>query len=371
MNTTNKHIAFEPVPSKLVKGSPIFMVGNAPTIENIREGVPFSGDGGKEHVFHKMLGMAGIDFEKCSAGNVFLNKAQRDRVDLFFAKKLEAKKIKAEQGWEPKFGPLGNWGVCRPEKEADVERLWAEIDEVQPRLLVAFGTEALWALTGESNIAMYRGTVMESREIGGRVYKVLPANHPDAVVRGWNMRATFVSDLLKAKRESKSADFLRKVREIWIRPGLEDIKRFFEIHVEPIRGTPTPLSYDIETADGMITCIGFSPNDTVSLCIPFWDREHANYWATQKEEVKAWGYVKEVLEDPDFVKLAHNTSYDATWLLKRLGIVVGGRWEDTMHMHHALQPEMKKSLGYLASIYTDEIAWKSLVKFSKTKKADA
>ena len=43
---------------------------------------------------------------------------------------------------------------------------------------------------------------------------------------------------------------------------------------------------------------------------------------------------------------------------------------DTMHAQHSLQPEQEKGLGFLGSIYTNESAWKTLAKFSKSTKAD-
>jgi hypothetical protein len=45
-----------------------------------------------------------------------------------------------------------------------------------------------------------------------------------------------------------------------------------------------------------------------------------------------------------------------------MGIPLTQWTDDTMLMHHALQIEMKKSLGFLASIYSDELAWKFMVK---------
>ena len=34
-----------------------------------------------------------------------------------------------------------------------------------------------------------------------------------------------------------------------------------------------------------------------------------------------------------------------------------GAAHDTMLLHHSLQPEMLKGLGFLASVYADEGAW--------------
>jgi hypothetical protein len=46
---------------------------------------------------------------------------------------------------------------------------------------------------------------------------------------------------------------------------------------------------------------------------------------------------------------------------------------DTMLLHHSLQPELPKSLGFMGSVYTDEISWKllrALVDSETTKRED-
>ena len=40
--------------------------------------------------------------------------------------------------------------------------------------------------------------------------------------------------------------------------------------------------------------------------------------------------------------------------------------DDTMLLHHALQPESEKSLAFLGSLYTDESAWKLMRQRGKT-----
>jgi hypothetical protein len=51
-------------------------------------------------------------------------------------------------------------------------------------------------------------------------------------------------------------------------------------------------------------------------------------------------------------------------------IKVYGATEDTMLLHHALQPEMLKNLGFLGSIYSDQGTWKGMAKHGKTIKRD-
>jgi hypothetical protein len=41
-----------------------------------------------------------------------------------------------------------------------------------------------------------------------------------------------------------------------------------------------------------------------------------------------------------------------------------------MLLHHSLQPEMKKALGFLATIYTEEPSWKFMRKEVDTTKTE-
>jgi hypothetical protein len=43
---------------------------------------------------------------------------------------------------------------------------------------------------------------------------------------------------------------------------------------------------------------------------------------------------------------------------------------DTMLLHHAMYPELPKSLGFLGSIYTNESAWKLMRQDSEELKRD-
>ena len=53
-----------------------------------------------------------------------------------------------------------------------------------------------------------------------------------------------------------------------------------------------------------------------------------------------------------------------------MGIACRGAAEDTMLLHHALQPEMEKGLAFLGSVYTDEATWKFMSKVDTLKKED-
>jgi DNA polymerase I-like protein with 3'-5' exonuclease and polymerase domains len=119
------------------------------------------------------------------------------------------------------------------------------------------------------------------------------------------------------------------------------------------------LSFDIETSGDQITCIGFSPDPSVALVIPFTIGARAirSYWPSLEAELSAWNFVERCLSHPS-QKVAQNGLYDIHFLWRRYGIAVKNFEHDTMLLHHSLQPEASKGLDFLGSIYTNEASWK-------------
>lgn len=256
-------------------------------------------------------------------------------------------------------------GYIRDEFRPHLERLADELITVDPNIVVALGGSAMWALTGNSAITKLRGTTRVSTMLATG-YKLLPTYHPAAVLRQHELRSVTVADLIKAGRESTFPEIRRPRREIWIEPTLEDIETFCDNYITNC----DLLSVDIETAGTQITEIGFAPSTTLAIVIPFFDRRKKNrsYWPTTEAEQAVWRIVRRVLEDRTIRKLFQNGLYDIAFLLRAAGIAVRGASEDTMLLHHALQPEMLKGLGFLGSLYCDEGAWKGMRKVATIKR---
>ena len=94
-------------------------------------------------------------------------------------------------------------------------------------------------------------------------------------------------------------------------------------------------------------------------------KEDWNYWNKTEEEY-AWSAVKTVLES-NFPKVGQNGLYDIQYLWRQYGLRVNNYLHDTMLLHHSLQPELPKGLGFLGSVYCSERAWKKLRTFEEEK----
>lgn len=258
------------------------------------------------------------------------------------------------------FPSLARGKYLDPQFLPEVSRLAAELRAIRPNLLVALGNTALWATMGSTNIGSVRGVVAAGATSGACPgTKVLPTYHPAGVLRQWGWRPIVVADLLKAARESKFPEVLRPARRVLVDPSLSEVRSWVE---RVLRRPPKYLSPDIETASGMITCIGFAASATDAIVIPFVDKRKPSwsYWEDPKVERAAWEQVALLLESP-VPKVGQNFIYDLQYIT-RMGIRPRNCLHDTMLLHHSIFPEIQKGLGFLGSIYTNEAAWKLLRK---------
>jgi len=355
----------------------IAIVGEAAGMQEIQQGKPFVGASGQE--LTKMLRDAGINRHECYITNVFWTRPPGNKVEGYCGKK-------AEMGKYYPYPPLRSGKYLRPLHLEDVEqvesdyinslserfdspisvcpkgvdcihdvleRLYLELRIVKPNIVIALGNTACWALLGRTGITTLRGCIAESTLVPG--LKVLPTFHPAAILRQWTNRVITLADLVKAKRESEFPEIRVPAREIKINPTVYDVERFF---MEALRVTSL-LAFDIETAGGTISCIGFAPSKSCALVIPFMDPSKLgyHYWS-REDEIEVWKWVRIALKS-NVPKVAQNGLYDLQYLW-RAGIPVNGLTHDTMILHHALQPEMPKSLAFLGSVYTDSPSWKHL-----------
>jgi hypothetical protein len=175
-------------------------------------------------------------------------------------------------------------------------------------------------------------------------------------------------DLQKAERQSHFPEVRWPKREIWIEPTIGDLSEFKRRYIQ----NNALIACDIETSGSQVTTLGISPRPDIGLVIPFLDprTKGRSYWHTVDDERSAWRFVREILGNREIKKVFQNGLFDIAFLYRSVGIKVKGAEHDTMLLHHSLQPESLKGLGYLGSIYTDERAWKHM-RVSTTIKQEA
>lgn len=274
-------------------------------------------------------------------GNVFNCRPPDNKIEEFFTNSKDGMST---------LPPLRPGKYARPDLFWHLEKLWAKLEAAKPNLIIALGNTACWALLGESKISTLRGTLKMSPRLG---IKVLPTYHPAAVLRQWNLRPIVIADLEKARQEAETGTIQRIERWVTVEPTIMEISRWIDL----------PAKYyavDIETIQKQISMIGFARSAKDAIVIPFLDsrKPNWNYWSTHYEELWAWKLADKGLRK-NVPKVFQNGIFDLSYLL-RAGLRPTMCVDDTMLLHHSLYPEMLKGLGFLGSIYSNELAWKQM-----------
>lgn len=268
--------------------------------------------------------------------------------------------VKGKEGGIPGLRYVQRGLYLAAKYEPDLHFLWRRIEELNPNVILACGDLAMWAVTRETSLKSARGRVTHGKIPGGE--KVVPTYSPLQIMADYSLRPIFMADVGKAVRQSAFPEIVRPRRFIHIAESIEDIDAFEAEYLLPGQ----QVGVDIETKGRMITCIGFSSSIERALVIPFFDelKPDGNFWPTATLEFTAWQRVRSLLRR--YASVGQNFQYDMQYLWREMGIPSPGFSDDTMLLHHALQPELQKGLGFLASIYTDELSWKGMHKIASS-----
>lgn len=332
--------------SKGPKTAKIMAIGEAPGAEEQMMGMPFVGWSGKE--LDKLLEEAGISPASVYMTNVFRRRPNDNKIENFCVRDKE-KGLALMPALHP-----GQY-VMR-EFHDELQRLYDEIEEVGPNVILAAGNTPCWALFRQTpKITGLRGRVRETT-IRGKTYKILPTFHPAYILRNWKERVILLQDLHKLKREARTPRVILPERQILIDPTFQEAMEFLDRahHANQI-------SIDVETREGQITVCGIALSPYLAAVIPFVDdrTESGSYW-TFEHEVTMVKEFRKLCGNPYVTKITQNGIYDMSYFWHNWRAPLKGFSEDTMLMAHALWPELSKDLGTLASVHTDEAGWKTM-----------
>ena len=313
------------------------------------DGQPFGdGNGG---LFKSFLRQSGIHASQCHFLSTF---PETGPLTKFFGPKAEG---------QPNIRAMIKGKYIRPEWWSHIERLRERIVAFNPNLIIACGEIPLWVTTRQLSLKASRGRICEGNSALPDM-KVLPIYDMRQIQSDWTQRPILLADLAKAEREYQFPEVRRPQRYLYLSPSLADMEDFRTTWIDP----SPELSVDIETKGEIITCISFAPTPARVMTVPFFCEANptGNYWPTVREEVMAWQWVKRTLRLGKNLK-GQNFQYDMQYFWRFMGITSPDFGDDTMIRHHAMQPEMPKSLGFLGSIYTDEVPWKGMHKMTHHK----
>ena len=227
--------------------------------------------------------------------------------------------------------------------------LWELLQLPNLKHILVLGNTPLHALTGESGIEKWRGSVMKWRlrahGCADKEVTLIFANNPAAVLREPQKELIFHADMhrLHIVRTGKWQEHKIEAR---INPSPTEALEWIErMHDERL-----PVSLDIETMSNETACIGLTNNPHVGMCINFRGISN-NRWSTRDErEVRK--RIQRLVGDVHTRIVAQNGGFDTYWLWYKDRIQVHKVWFDTLLAHHTLYPSLPHDLGFLTAQYT-------------------
>lgn len=166
------------------------IVGEAPGAKEIEQGSPFVGLSGK--LINQALEKNNINRKELYITNVFTTRPPNNDVKFFFEsiKKAQALGIELDLYGYHKFKGKYLKANFKPE----VDRLFKEINSFAPKVILALGSTATWALTGQDEkISQLRGTPLHRDN-----YIVIPTYHPSGVMRNRSLLDVWQTDIKTA-----------------------------------------------------------------------------------------------------------------------------------------------------------------------------
>ena len=318
--------------------SPIMIVTDHATADDLWKGFPLAGSQGD--FFNKLLHEAGILRSECRVTTVMKTRPSADNIDNYYtqtkskAQKLGLTSVRAE-----------TW--IHPSVEQLVSRLQDEVAECQPRVIIAVGDFAMWALTGiYGSVDTWRGSHLD----GPHGTTVIPTYHPSFIYKKWEVKGFCIRDLQRAQHVATRPElYTYPAYRFHVAPTYsETISILQELATRLASGEELWLSCDIETIARHISCIGIAWNVREALCIPFMTLD-GHYW-TEEEEFQISLLLRTVLTHPNCKVIGQNFNYDNQHFAKHLGYLPNLAF-DTMIAQHVLFPGLPKALDFLSSMY--------------------
>lgn len=322
----------------------IMLVGEAPGEEEDKLGKPFVGYAGK--TLDVLLSQAGIARYQCLVTNVARERPPANKIYFFF----EDKKCT----------------IPKPKLQLWIEKLKEEIELYNPNVIIALGSTALWALTGEKKISDFRGYILPCTLVPGK--KILATYHPQAINYDWKLYFQTVLDLRKGLRHSEFPE-IKDCKQALL-PNV-DLKTFINYMEECIAHPEwKDLSIDVETIQpgSHIEELGLSHDPNFGMSI-FLLKGRAPA-LPEKDELLLWQTFARLVSCKQVIM--QNGAYDIGVLWHNNHILVENLRMDTLIAAHVCWPELPRDLGFLGSICLDIAPWKSkAIRTSEYNPADA
>lgn len=228
--------------------------------------------------------------------------------------------------------------------EQCVKYLEAEIEVVDPDIIVPTGNKSLKYCIGRVGITKVRGNAQEVK-IAGRTRIVLPTMHPRSVLKKPAYKEYILKDLdtLKDLYSNGMTD-ISGVNYKYLETVEDCVKEIVRLKNEA-----RIISFDLETTGksaymdySKIVCISLTDKTHYGVVIPLYKLDSPMNTQDTGFVVKL---LRWLLEDESIPKVAHNGKFDIEWLRDWLNIDVKNFSFDTMLAHYLAVSEEQGTQG--------------------------
>lgn len=329
------------------------LVGEAPGAEEALSGRPFAGASGWE--LNSELAAAGWSRDQLFITNVCHERPPGNEIEKFFAKRAEARHAVQLDGnllHAAALATLSDLPLAfisgrypRGPILIGLRQLQKDIDALRPRLIIAMGNTALWALTGHTGIRSWRGSIIEASggPVDGHGIKLIPTVHTASVLREYPWRGPVIQDLRRAKKEAAFPEIRRPKWAFTVPSTVNQLIDWIDTNVKPLP-EDAPIAADVENDydtdrvhDARIFCLGMAVNSTTACCVPMVHRTgpSPHWWPSAAAERDAVMLLREVLRSRPVI--FHNGLHDCQVIAHNWGWMP--RFEhDTMVGQHVMFP---------------------------------
>lgn len=308
--------------------------------------------------FDRMLSDAGVNRTQC-----FVTALIREQVN---GQSFDTQVAKAKKDITPEHKALHNQYVKRPVLDG-LSNLVRDIELVKPKIILALGNGAMFALTGKWGIKSWRSSILEYTSPGGHICHVIPTYPPSYIYGVWKDRNICVHDMRKAWALAVSETSIKEPKyNFIIEPSFGSAAACLQTLHKQLDVGPLKLSVDVETRGGHLACTGIAWSETEAICLPHlraipqevpgWEYK-IHYWREEEEAFLVW-LLYRVLTHPNAEVIGQNFIYDAQYFYRHLHFIPKFK-RDTMLAQHSMFSSMQKGLDFLSSMYcSHHVYWK-------------
>jgi uracil-DNA glycosylase len=320
-------------PAGILASAKLLIVGEHPERQDVFDNQTFSSysEGGRE--LDVCLSNTQLNRNECYLTNVI--KDVDKPIEVYFE---EVKRGQTVIGLNP-----------NEDAQTYMQELKTELEKSSCNVILAVGNIALYALTGRYGITKWRGSILESTLVPGKL--VVGCVNPKTVDRGQFMNRRLITFDIQRCNTLVREGFHPLANNIRIEPSYEEVLTFLTT-IE--RDSTKLIDYDLEVYNEEVSCISIATSQTEVMSIPFVC--NGGDYFNPEQELEIWLLLARILEGRNREVRGQNLTFDSAFLFRRFGIKIPmfpTKIHDTMIAQRITMIDYPKGLDFITSIHTE------------------